>query len=120
MMEAKHMQTNRDEFLNRLFAIYRDLLGEFEPSPAFAARVWSAIDARKRENASWASYLIAWSPRLAFASMALAGLVAFSHWVTAGTDGGSVVLEASYEDVLIRNAMDQRDGAIWVLAENGE
>lgn len=113
-------QTNRDEFLNRLFAVYRDLLGDFEPSPAFAARVWAAIDSRRREGTSWASYLVAWSPRLAFASMALAALVVLSHWMTVGPDSGSVVLESSYEDVLIRNTIDQNDGAIWVLAENGE
>ncbi len=114
------MRTNRDEFLNNLLAMYRDLLGEFEPSPAFAARVWAAIEARKEDGPSWLSYLIAWSPRLAAASVALAALAVASQWAFVGPNRDSLVLESSYEDVLIRTAMDQSDGAIWVLAENGE
>lgn len=113
-------KTNDDDFLSRLFLLYRDLLGEYEPSPSFVAKVWLAIDARKAASVSWSSYLVAWSPRLAAASMALAALLALSQLVTSGSDSGTVVLESSYEDVLILNAMDQNDGAIWVVAENGQ
>ncbi len=114
------MRTNRDEFLNRLFAMYRDLLGDFEPGPDFTARVWAAIEARKEDSPTWLSYLIAWSPRLAAASVLLAALAVVSQWALHETDSASVVLESSYEDVLIQSAMDQSDGTIWVLAENSE
>lgn len=114
------MQSNRDEFLNRLLALYRDLLGEFEPSPAFTARVWAEIEARKKESPSWLSYLIAWSPRLAAASFVLALLAVASEWAMVGTDSESLVHASSYEDVLIEDVMNQSNGAIWVLAENGE
>ncbi len=116
------MRTNRDEFLNRLFAMYRELLGDFEPSPAFTARVWAAIASRREENPNptWLAYLIAWSPRLAVAALVLAALTVVSQWAMLKSASSSVVLDSSYEDVLIQSAMDQSDGAIWVLAENGE
>lgn len=109
-----------ERILNRLFGIEAESVVEFKASPAFIPRVWAGIDAHKSARSSWAYYLVDWSPRLAAATMVLTALVALSHWMTMEPDSGSVALDSSYEDVLIRNAMDQSDGAIFVLAENGE
>ena len=113
------MPPNRDEFLDRLFELYRELLGEFEPTPAFVAKVWARIDARKQARASWASYLIAWSPRLAIASFALAALLVASEWMPLGNGSDSVLLDSSYVDVLALDSMEGQDEALSVLAENG-
>jgi hypothetical protein len=114
------MTTNRDEFLDRLFGMYREVLGEFEPTPAFVAKVWAKIDSRRRERASWASYLIAWSPRLAIASFAVAALLVASQWMPIGNESDSALLDSSYVDVLALDSMDEQDEALWVLAENGK
>ena len=114
------MTENRDQFVNRLFKTYSDLLGEFEPSPAFVAKVWAGIEARKQEKASWAFYLIAWAPRLAIASVALAALLTVSQWMLLGDSSESALLETSYVDVLALDSADEQDGALWVLAENGK
>ena len=100
--------------------MYRELLGDFEPSPMFGARVWAAIEARRESAPSWWSYLIAWSPRLAAASLALAALALFSQWAMLGPENDSLARGSSYEDLLIEDIMKQSNGAIWVLAENGE
>ena len=114
------MTENRDQFLNRLFRMYSDLLGEFEPSPAFVAKVWAGIEARKQEKASWAFYLIAWAPRLAIASVAAAALLTASYWMLPSGSTESALLDSSYVDVLALDSMDGQDGALWVLAENGK
>lgn len=113
------MAMNRDEFLDRLFAMYKELLGEFEPTPAFVAKVWARIDSRRQERASWASYLIAWSPRLAIASFAVAALLVASQWMPLRYESDSALLDSSYVDVLALDSMEEQDEALWVLAENG-
>ncbi len=114
------MTLKRDEFLNHLFGTYRDLLGAFEPTPAFNAKVWARIEARKRESLNWASYLIAWSPRLAFAAVLLAAaLLVAAPWMGTGADSQSALLDASYVDMLALESMDDQGGALLVLAENG-
>lgn len=115
--DAKRLEAS---ILDRLFRIEAESAVEFTPSPAFTPGVWAGIERQRLARSSWAYYLVAWFPRLAFATMALAGAVVLSHWMTVGPDSGAVALEASYEDVLIHNAMDQNDGAIYLLAENGE
>ena len=124
-MRAK--RRNRDEFLGRLFATYRDLLGDFEPSPSFAAKVWTGIEARKRAVAEggqeidfWSAWLLAWSPRVAFAALACAALLTAAQWLPFGQDRGAAVLEASYVDVLVEDTLGEGDDAMWVLAENGK
>lgn len=116
-MTAK--QPNREGFLDRLFATYRELLGEFEPTPAFAAKVWAKIESRKRENDNWLTYLIAWSPRLAFASFAVALLLTASQWLPSQDAGEAALLDATYVDVLRANSLDEEDGALWMVASNG-
>lgn len=114
------MTLERDEFLNHLFGTYRELLGSFEPSAAFNAKVWARIEARKRESLGWASYLISWSPRLALAAVVLAAVLLFAApWMGTGADSQSALLDASYVDVLALESMDDQGGALWVLAENG-
>ena len=113
------MIINRDEFLDRLFGMYKELLGEFEPTPAFVAKVWAEIDSRRQARTSWAHYLITWSPRLALASLAVAALLVASQWTTFGTESDSALLDSSYVDVLALDSIDEQDEALWVLAENG-
>ncbi len=114
------MAANRDQYLNRLFGVYKELLGDFEPSPAFVAEVRAKIDSREQERASWASYLIAWSPRLAIASFAVAALLVASQWMPIGNESDSALLDSSYVDVLALDSMEEQDEALWVLAENGK
>ena len=127
MRAKRDKRANRDEFLGRLFATYRELLGEFEPSPAFSAKVWAAIEARRRlvadrrqEMDFWTACLTALSPRLAFAALAFAALLAATQWLALGDARSAAVLEASYVDVLVQNAIGEPDEAVWVVAENGE
>ena len=116
----KPLQTDREEFLSRLFATYKNLLGDFEPTPAFIPMVWRRIEARRNENDSWANYLIAWSPRLAFAAVAAALLLIASLWVPFGSDRESTLMSTTYVDVLTASSMDEQDGALWALAANRE
>lgn len=113
------MQPNRDAFLDRMFATYRELLGDYEPTPAFTALVWRRIEARKAEGVGWAAYLFAWAPRLAFGSLVLAVLLLLSNWVQP-QDTDSIVLDSTYVDALALDSMDEDDEALWVLAENGQ
>ena len=114
------MTSQRDEFLNHLLGTYRELLGSFESTGAFNAKVWARIEARKRESLNWASFLIAWSPRLAFAAMVLAAaLLVATPWMGEDAGSQSALLDASYVDVLALESMDDQGGALWVLAENG-
>jgi hypothetical protein len=114
------MQQNRETVMDRLFGTYRQLLGDFEPTPTFAARVWRAIEARKLERTSWAAYLISWAPRLACASVAVAAMLIAAQWTPLGNNVESALLDASYVDVLTLDSLDEQDGALWVLAENGQ
>lgn len=112
------MTTDREDFLRRLLAAYKALLGEFEPSPAFVPGVWRAIEAR-RERGAWRHYLIAWSPRIGLAAVAVAVLLIASQWLPLGNGTESALIDSSYVDVLAMDSMDEEDGALWVLAENG-
>ncbi len=114
------MQPDREKSLDRLFAAYRELLGDFEPTPTFAARVWLGIEARKLESTSWVAYLIAWSPRLAVASAAVAALLIASQWMPLSDGARATVLDSTYVDILALDSMDEQDGALWTLAENGK
>ena len=100
------------QFLTHLLSVYRDLLGPFEPSPHFNARLWARIEKRRLRAASGMSYWIAWAPRLALAAVVLAAaLLATTPWLSPQDDGKSALLDSSYVDVLA--------GDYWVLAENG-
>ena len=105
-----------DKFLDRMFEIYRDALGEFEPSPEFMPNLWAKIESHR--PVSWLTHLVAWSPRLAFASVAVAALLIASMWLPQGQFSDTAVLESSYVDVLTLDSMDEHDGALWQLAEN--
>ncbi len=105
------MQVKRakfDEFCGRLFAIHRDLLGDFEPSPAFSAKVWARIEARRRAGAEdmdfWTACLTEWSRWFVRVAMVAAAL---ALWLPFANDAGPGVLETSYVDVLIQDELDQ-------------
>lgn len=106
----------RDKFLDRMFAAYRDALGEFESSPEFLPMLWASIESRR--PVSWITHLAAWSPRLALASIAFAMLLIASLWFPFGQSNESAILESSYVDVLTLDSMDEHDVALWQLAEN--
>jgi len=110
-------ENERNEFLDRLFATYRSLLGDFEPSAAFVAKVWQRIEARRAERGGWASYLVAWAPRLAYGSLALALILIASQWLPINDRREDALIESSYVDVLTENSLDEQDGALWALAE---
>ena len=112
------MEAERKEFLDRLFATYKELLGDFDPSPAFVAKCWERIEARKRE--SWAHHLIAWSPRLALASVAVAALLVAVQWIPIGSDSGSTVPGSSYVDMLLMDSLEDQEGPLLIRADNGE
>ncbi|MCY4595720.1 MAG: hypothetical protein OXC19_13105 [Bryobacterales bacterium] len=114
----KRLQTDREEFLSRLFATYKNLLGDFEPTPAFIPMVWRRIEARRNERDSWANYLVAWSPRLAFTSVAAALLLIASLWLPSESDREAALINTTYVDVLTASSMDEQDGALWALAAN--
>lgn len=114
----RRKENERDEFLNRLFAMYRSLLGDFEPSPAFIAKVWQRIEARREEQGGWASYLVAWAPRLAYGALALALILIASQWLPINDRREDALIESSYVDVLTENSLDEQDGALWALAEH--
>lgn len=105
-----------DEFLDRMFAAYREALGEFRSSPQFLPLLWARIEARR--PAGWFTHLAAWSPRLALAALAFAALLIASLGLPYGQSNESAVLEASYVDVLTLDSMDEHDRALWQLAEN--
>lgn len=113
------MAREREEFLDHLFGTYREVLGDFEPSPSFTARVWQQIEARRNDSGGWVAHLCTWAPRLAAAS-ALA-TVLMAAYFGSRLDGGeeAVLLDASYVDVLALDSMEEQDGALWMLAENG-
>lgn len=110
------MMQEQEKFLDRMFAIYREALGEFEPSPEFLPNIWARIESRR--PVSWLTHVVAWSPRLAFASVAVAALLIASIWLPNGQSNESALLESSYVDVLTLDSMDEHDGALWQLAEN--
>ena len=114
------MQRESETVMDRLFGAYRQFLGEFEPTPMFVARVWRAIEARKLERTSWAAYLIWWAPRLACASFAIAAILVAAQWTPLGNDVKSALLDATYVDVLALDSIDEQDGALWIVAENGK
>lgn len=106
------MSASDRRFLTHLLSVYRDLLGPFEPSPHFNARLWARIEKRRLRAASGMSYWIAWAPRLALAAVVLAAaLLAATPWLAPQDGGKSALLDSSYVDVLA--------GDYWVLAENG-
>ncbi len=104
------------ELLDRMFAAYRDALGEFRPSPQFLPLLWAKIESRN--PVSWLTHLAAWSPRLALTALVFAALLIASLALPYGRSNGSAVLEASYVDVLTLDSMDEYDRALWQLAEN--
>ena len=114
----RRMQADREEFVGRLLATYRSLLGDFEPSPAFVGMVWRTIEARHAEGSGWASYLVAWAPRLAYASAAAAALLIVSQWVSAESGREALVIDSAYVDVLAMNSVDEQDGALWMSVAN--
>lgn len=113
----RRKENNRDDFLDRLFATYRSLVGDFEPSPAFIAMVWQRIEARREEQGGWASYLVAWTPRLLYGSLALALILIASQWLPINDRREDALMESSYVDVLTENSLDEQDSALWALAE---
>ncbi len=114
------MQNSRDEFLDHLFAVYRELLGDYEAGPSFIAEVWAKIEARRREQSSWLTYLLKWAPRLAVSAAAIAALLTASLWIQSAWQRDSELLDASYVDVLMLDSIDEQDGAIWMVARNGK
>jgi hypothetical protein len=112
------MQQEQETILDRIFEIYRELTGDIESSPYFLANIWRGIELRKQENRSWMTYLVAWSPRLAIASAAVALLLIASVWIPFGASNEVVLLDSSYVDVLAQNSMDEQDDALWRLASN--
>lgn len=114
------MSASDRRFLNHLLSAYGDLLGPFEPSPHFNAGLWARIEERRLKAASWMSYWIAWAPRLSLAAVVLAAaLLAAVPWLSPDDGSESALLDSSYVDVLARDSIDDPDGALWVLAENG-
>ncbi len=108
------------QFLSHLLSTYKDLLGPLEPSPHFNAGLWARIEESRLSGSSWMSYWIAWAPRLALAAVMVAtALLAAAPWLSPEDGGQSALLDSSYVDVLARDSMDDPDGALWVLAENG-
>ncbi len=110
------MMQEQEKFLDRMFEIYREALGEFEPSREFLPNLWARIESRR--PVSWLTHLVAWSPRLAFASAAIAAVLIASMWLPKEHSDEAVILESSYVDVLTLDSMDEHDGALWQLAEN--
>ena len=115
----KRLQTDREEFLSRLFATYKQLLGDFEPTPAFIPMVWRRIEVRRDERDGWANYLVVWSRRLALTSIAAALLLTASLWLPSGSDRESALINTTYVDVLTASSMDEQDGTLWALATTG-
>ena len=113
------MTAKRDEFLDRLFAVYRELMVAFEPGPSFVAEVWAKIRSRRDEQAGWATYLVAWAPRLALSTAAIAALLVGFLWTQVSEREESALLNATYVDSLALDSMDEQDGVVWVVARNG-
>ncbi len=113
------MTAKPDELLDRLFAVYREMMGTFDPGPMFVAEVWAKIRSRQQEPNGWAAYLTAWAPRLALSAAAIAALVVGFLWAQVTQREESALLNASYVDTLALDSMDEQDGAVWVVARNG-
>jgi hypothetical protein len=113
------MTAKPDELLDRLFAVYREMMGAFEPGPMFVAEVWAKIRSRRQEQHGWAAYLTAWAPRLALSAVAVAALLVGFLWAQVSQREESALLNATYVDTLALDSMDEQDGAVWVVARNG-
>ena len=113
------MKTKPNEFLDRLFAVYRELMVAFEPGPSFVAEVWAKIRSRREEQTGWAAYLVAWAPRLALSAAAVAALLVGFLWTQVSEREESALLNATYVDTLALDSMDEQDGVVWVVARNG-
>ena len=113
------MTAKPEELLDRLFAVYREVMDAFVPSPMFVAEVWAKIEARKKRQGGWAGYLTAWAPRLALSAVAVAALLVGFLWAQANQREKSAVLGTSYVEALTMDSMDGQDGAEWMLARNG-
>ncbi|MCY4188340.1 MAG: hypothetical protein OXD30_07630 [Bryobacterales bacterium] len=114
------MKTSHEELLDRLFAVYREVLAAFDPGPSFVAEVWDKIRARKEEQAGWSADLLAWAPRLVLLAIAIAALLIGLHWKHANQRDEAELLNATYVDTLALDSMDEHDGAVWVAARYGQ
>lgn len=113
------MTAKPDELLDRLFAVYREMMVAFEPGPSFVAEVWAKIRSRREEQNGWGTYLVAWAPRLALSAVAVAALLVGFIWTEVSQREESELLNATYVDTLALDSMDEQDGAVWVVARNG-
>lgn len=100
--------------LDRLFAAYRRATSEVEASRNFLPELWARIDAQRTPE--WLSPLKLWATRLTAASAAAAALMVASSLLPTNAEQPIDVLDASYEEVLTVDSMDEHDGALWILA----
>ena len=110
------MSPEQEGRLSRLFAAYRDALGDPEPSPQFLPAIWKRIDAAK--PSSWIFPLQQFAVRLVAASALAAAILTGSAMFTAHRAADAGDLGASYVDLLTVASIDEDEGVLWLQAES--
>jgi hypothetical protein len=110
------MSPEQEGRLARLFAAYRDALGDPEPSPQFLPAIWQRIDAAR--PTSWIFPLQQFAVRLVAASALGAAILTGSAMLTSQPSADAEDLGATYVDVLTVSSMDEDEGVLWLQAES--
>ncbi len=110
------MSPEQEGRLARLFAAYRDALGDPEPSPQFLPAIWQRIDAAN--PISWIFPLQQFAVRLVAASALGAAILTGSAMLTAHRVPDAEDLGASYVDVLTVASIDEDESVLWLQAES--
>jgi hypothetical protein len=103
--------------LDRLFAAYRAVLSDIEPTPQFLPGIWQRIDAAK--PVSWLFPLQQFAVRLVAASALAAAILTASAMLTSPQRPPDAEdLGATYVDVLTVASMDEDESVLWQQAVN--
>jgi hypothetical protein len=111
------MSPTQEGRLDRLFAAYRAVLSDVEPTPQFLPGIWQRIDAAK--PVGWLFPLQQFAVRLVAASALAAAILTASAMLTSPhRPPDAEDLGATYVDVLTVASMDEDESVLWQQAVN--
>ena len=109
------MKDEREAWLDRLFAAYRNVFGDLDASPEFIPSIWARIDEERRLG--WVWPMRQWATRLVGAAVTAIFVLA----AVLSLPNGSVsvdIREASYVDTLTADSFDEGEGYVLLTAES--
>ncbi len=108
------MKDEREAWLDRLFAAYRNAFGDLDASPEFIPSIWARIDEERRLG--WVWPMRQWAMRVV--GVAAAAIFILAAVLALPNGSASVdVREASYVDALTADSFDEGEAHVLLIAE---